>query len=229
MLQNINFQNISVELKPSGRSPGQPAVGGPAWAEGLDQMTSQGPFQPQPCSDPVKSSLRMNIHSSAGWERPHTGEKHCFHPQAFPTRSNSQPHGQTEPWPQLLLLHKHHPSFSPKPSDWPKQAELWIPCLNTLTWRFVLPFQWQTDFTGWDLFFSQLYQSQARFSFSLHLGMKCQSLQPVRPALARSPPTISALYGIHMVCHTVLHPPECCCQGAWICFIKASKYTFGAK
>lgn len=30
MLQNINFQNISVELKPSGRSPGQPAVGGPA-------------------------------------------------------------------------------------------------------------------------------------------------------------------------------------------------------
>ena len=37
--------------KPSGHGPGQLAQGGPAWAEGLDQMTSRGPFQPQPFCD----------------------------------------------------------------------------------------------------------------------------------------------------------------------------------
>ena len=39
--------------KLSGHGPGQPALGrgGPAWAEGLDQVASRGSFQPQPLCD----------------------------------------------------------------------------------------------------------------------------------------------------------------------------------
>jgi len=45
---------ISNIQKLSARSPGQPALGGPAWAGVFDQMTSRGPFQPQP------SGISMN-------------------------------------------------------------------------------------------------------------------------------------------------------------------------
>lgn len=37
----------------TGHSPGQPALGNPAWAGGLDQVTSRGPCQPQPVCDSV--------------------------------------------------------------------------------------------------------------------------------------------------------------------------------
>ena len=39
---------------PPGRGPVQPAVGDPASAGGLDQMTHRGPFQPLPFCDSVK-------------------------------------------------------------------------------------------------------------------------------------------------------------------------------
>ena len=39
--------------KATGHGPGQPALGGPAWAWGLDKMASRGPFQPQPFRNPV--------------------------------------------------------------------------------------------------------------------------------------------------------------------------------
>ena len=35
----------------SGHGLGHPALGGSIWAGGLDQMTSRGPFQPQPFCD----------------------------------------------------------------------------------------------------------------------------------------------------------------------------------
>jgi len=38
---------------PPGQGPVQPAVGDPASAEGLDQMTHRGPFQPLPFCDSV--------------------------------------------------------------------------------------------------------------------------------------------------------------------------------
>lgn len=42
--------------KPSGYSLGQLTVFGSGWAWWLDQMTSRGPFQPQPYSDSVNIS-----------------------------------------------------------------------------------------------------------------------------------------------------------------------------
>lgn len=39
--------------KVAGHGPGQTALGGPAWAVGVDQMTSRGPCQSQPVSDSV--------------------------------------------------------------------------------------------------------------------------------------------------------------------------------
>lgn len=41
--------------KPYGHAPGQLAVGGSASMAGLEQMTSCGPFQPQPLCNPVKT------------------------------------------------------------------------------------------------------------------------------------------------------------------------------
>ena len=40
--------------KPAGHGPDQPGLGGPAWAGGLDSMTSRGPLQPQPFPNSVK-------------------------------------------------------------------------------------------------------------------------------------------------------------------------------
>ena len=39
---------------PPGQGPVQPALGGPASAGALDQMTHRGPFQPLPFRDSVK-------------------------------------------------------------------------------------------------------------------------------------------------------------------------------
>lgn len=43
--------------KPSEHGPREPASGGPASAEGLKQVTSISPFQPQPFCDSVKSCI----------------------------------------------------------------------------------------------------------------------------------------------------------------------------
>lgn len=42
---------------PAGHSPGQPAVGDPAWPGSVDQMVFRGPCQPQPFRDSENSSL----------------------------------------------------------------------------------------------------------------------------------------------------------------------------
>lgn len=39
-----------------GCGPGQPALGGPAWAVGLDKMTSRRPYQAQLVYDAVKAA-----------------------------------------------------------------------------------------------------------------------------------------------------------------------------
>ena len=41
----------------SGHGPGQLALGSPAWAGRLDQMTSRGPFPPQPFCDSVMGTI----------------------------------------------------------------------------------------------------------------------------------------------------------------------------
>lgn len=60
--------------KPSGRSPGQLAVGDHAWAGELNQMTSRSSFQPQPVCDSVKTytcyTLQM-LHAFSRQEHVH--------------------------------------------------------------------------------------------------------------------------------------------------------------
>jgi len=43
--------------KPSGHGHEQLDLSSPAWAEELDQISSRGPFQPQPFVDSVKADM----------------------------------------------------------------------------------------------------------------------------------------------------------------------------
>ena len=43
--QVVESPSLGDIQKSSGHSPGQPGLGDPAWAVGLDQVTSRGPFQ----------------------------------------------------------------------------------------------------------------------------------------------------------------------------------------
>lgn len=52
---------LGVTQKPSGHSPEQPALGGPAWAGGLEKMTSRGPFQPQPSCDYLNEIFHFGV------------------------------------------------------------------------------------------------------------------------------------------------------------------------
>jgi len=54
--ETVESPSLDIQ-KPSGHGPGpQPAVGGPACAEGLDQTTSRSACQPQPFCDSVSTS-----------------------------------------------------------------------------------------------------------------------------------------------------------------------------
>ena len=50
----VSFKIYLLSFIFSGHGSWQPALGGPIWTEGLDQITSSGPFQPQPSYDLVK-------------------------------------------------------------------------------------------------------------------------------------------------------------------------------
>lgn len=50
--------------KPSGHRYKQLALDGPAWAQGVDQKTSRGPFQSQPFCDSMKKKQNTEMNNN---------------------------------------------------------------------------------------------------------------------------------------------------------------------